>query len=85
MCLTVAQDRLAKRVQAALASAGAGGGESSSEAGDSRERERVVKKEEEESHLTNPELRGMSTALLEKVNCMLLCTMCIYANWRSSV
>ena len=83
--LNVAQDRLVKRVQAVLASAGAGGGESSSETGDSRERERVVKKEEEESHLTNPELRGMSTALLEKVNCMLLCAMCIYANWRSSV
>ena len=66
--LNVAQDRLAKRVQAALASAG--GGESSSEAGDSgeaREGERVVKREE--SHVTNPELRGVSTALLEKVNC----------------
>ena len=60
--LSVAQGRLAERVQAALASAG---GESSSEAGDSREGERVVKSEE--SHVTNPELRGVSTALLEKV------------------
>ena len=53
-----------------LASASAGGGESSSEAGDSgeaREGERVVKRKE--SHVTNPELRGVSTALLEEVNC----------------
>ena len=71
--LNVAQDRLAKRVQAVLA--GAGGGESSREAGDSkeaREGERMVKREEEESHVTNPDLKGVSTILLEKVCCILL-------------
>ena len=62
--LNVTQDRLAERVKAALASVG-----ESSEAGDSgeaRERERVVKREE--SHVTNRELKGVSTALLEKVH-----------------
>lgn len=62
--LNVAQDRLTERVQAALA--GAGGGEGG----------RVVKREE--SGVTNPELRGVSTALLEKVKCMLLCTMTLF-------
>ena len=61
--LNVAQGRLAERVQAALASAG----ENSSEAGDSGERERVMKREDSQSHVTNPELKGVSTALLEKV------------------
>ena len=61
--LNVAQGRLTERVQAALASAG---GESSSEASDSGEGERMVKREE--SGVTNPELKGVSTALLEKVN-----------------
>ena len=64
--LNVAQGRLAKGVQAALVSAS---GESSSEVGDSGEGERMVKTEENQSHVTNPELRGISTALLEKVNC----------------
>jgi chromatin licensing and DNA replication factor 1 len=74
--LNVAQDRLAERVQAALASASDGVGSSeacdsregvgSSEAGDSREG--VVVKREEESGVTNPELKGVSTTLLEKVN-----------------
>ena len=60
--LNVAQGRLTECVQAALASAG---GESSSEAGDSGEGEKVVKSEE--SHVTNLELKGVSTAFLEKV------------------
>ena len=66
--LNVAQDRLAERVQAALASAG-GGGESSGEAGDSGEGEKLLKRKEE-SGVTNPELRGVSTTLLEKVSYM---------------
>ena len=73
--LTVAQDRLTERVQAALASA-SNGGVGRSEAGDpgeAREGERrvqgvaVVAKREEESGATNPELKGVSLALLEKV------------------
>ena len=43
------------------------------QAGDSREAregERVVKREKE-SHVINPELKGVSTALFEKVNCCL--------------
>ena len=72
--LTVAQDRLAERVQAALASA-SDGGVRRSEAGDpgeAREGERrvqgvLVAKREEGSGATNPELKGVSLALLEKV------------------
>ena len=70
--LTVAQDRLTARVQAALASA-SDGGVGRSEAGEAREGERrvqgvaVVTKREEESGVTNPELKGVSLALLEKV------------------
>ena len=78
--LNVAQDRLAERVQAALASA-SDGGVGRSEAGDpgeAREGERRVQgvavvKREEGSGATNPELRGVSTALLEKVNYL-----CVY-------
>ena len=72
--LTVAQDRLTERVQAALASASYGG-VGRSEAGDpgeAREGERrvegvLVVKREERSGATNPELKGVSLALLEKV------------------
>ena len=66
--LTMAQDRLTERVQAALASA-SDGGVGRSEAGDPGEaRDGVaVAKREEESGVTNPELKGVSLALLEKV------------------
>ena len=71
----MAQDHLTERVQTALASA-SDGGVGRSEAGDpgeAREGERrvegvaVVAKREEESGVTNPELKGVSLALLEKV------------------
>ena len=69
--LTVAQDRLTERVQAALASA-SDGGVGRNEAGEAREGERrvegvLVAKREEGSGATNPELKGVSLALLEKV------------------
>ena len=63
--LTMAQDRLTERVQAALASA-SDGGVGRSEAGDPGEGVAVAKREEE-SGATNPELKGVSLALLEKV------------------
>ena len=72
--LNVAQDRLAERVQAALASAsdGAVGRSEAGDPGEAREGERrvegvAVAKREEGRGVTNPELRGVSTALLEKV------------------
>ena len=62
--LNVAQGCLTERVKAALASAG-----ESNEAG---EGERMVKREE--SHVTNnSELKGVSTVLLEKVDCLYKC------------
>lgn len=62
--LNVAQGRLSERVQAAIASAG---GERD-EIGHSGEGGRVVKREESDVTNYNPELKGISKALLEKVN-----------------
>jgi chromatin licensing and DNA replication factor 1 len=67
--LNVAHDRLAERVQAALASASGGGCSSEAREGES---------EESQNHVTNPELKGVSTALLEKVK------LCVYVNANGS-
>ena len=63
--LRVAQGRLTERVQTALA--GAGNSSEASDASDAREGKRVAKTEEN-AQVNHPELRGVSAALLEKVN-----------------
>lgn len=69
--LTVAQGRLAPRVQAALASVGESGVDASGE------RVRAVKREESaeevKSDVSDPALKGVSPALLEKVHSVCAC------------